>query len=192
MRALYALAITIGSLVATGPAGHISGLATAGQINVESAFSLDKFSVNLYQWPVDAPIQVLKPFSLGVEPWLGGHTGIDVRAGTGSTIRSPANATVWFAGYVAGRKVLTLEIDGFLLSFDAVEPFVKTGDQIRAGEAVAATVDYHCGKNCFHIGLRIQGDYLNPLLLFRSLPYSVVYSSHTEIKLWDELVENSF
>ncbi len=129
-----------------------------------------------YAWPLDTEIHILKQFQLFEYPWMGGHTGIDVRAIIGSNVRSPANGRVWFAGSVAGRKVLTLEIENFLLSFDSVSSTVSTGEVIHEGQIVATVLEKHCGPNCLHIGLRVSGNYLNPLLLFRQIPYSVIHS----------------
>lgn len=129
-----------------------------------------------YAWPLENDVQVLKQFQLFEYPWRGGHTGIDVRAMNGSKVLSPANGKVWFAGSVAGREVLTLEIDNFLLSFDSVTPLVITGQSVQKGQVVANVTNQHCASNCLHIGLRVSGNYLNPLLLFRQLPYSVIHS----------------
>jgi murein DD-endopeptidase MepM/ murein hydrolase activator NlpD len=133
-----------------------------------------------YSWPLDTEIHILRQFQLFEYSWMGGHTGIDVRAIIGSNVRSPANGRVWFAGSVAGREVLTLEIDNFLFSFDSVSPTVTTGEEISEGQIVATVLGKHCGPNCLHIGLRVSGNYLNPLLLFRQIPYSVIHSRNLD------------
>src|SRR5439155_1938697 len=54
-----------------------------------------------WSWP--APGAVLRPFSLGDNPYLGGqHRGIDVGGEPGSDVVAPASGTVTFAGTVPG------------------------------------------------------------------------------------------
>lgn len=129
-----------------------------------------------YVWPLETQVQIEKPFQMFEYPWMGGHTGIDVKAFEGELIRSPSVGKVWFAGKVAGREVLTLEIDNFLLSFDSASALVSTGEVVVAGQIVAKVTTNHCGSECMHIGLRVSGQYMNPLLLFRDIPYSVIHS----------------
>ena len=54
-----------------------------------------------WAWPVDGP--VLRPFSLGADPYAGGqHRGVDVGEAVGAPVRAPAGGTVSFAGPVPG------------------------------------------------------------------------------------------
>ena len=54
-----------------------------------------------WTWPVDGA--VLRPFSVGPDPYAGGqHRGVDIAAELGSAVLAPAAGTVSFAGVVPG------------------------------------------------------------------------------------------
>lgn len=129
-----------------------------------------------YIWPTQNPILVLKPFQQAAHPWLGGHTGIDIFVPDGSLLLAPGYGRIWFAGKVAGREVITLEVEGMLISFDAATTTLNTGEVVAKGQIFGISVDHHCGNNCLHLGLRVSGNYLNPLLLFQRIPYSEIKS----------------
>lgn len=117
-------------------------------------------------WPVPSH-EVVRAFDAPDAPWGAGHRGIDIAAAAGGPVLAPADGTVWFAGVVVDRPVLSIEhAGGVLTSFEPVEPLVERGDAVVAGQVVATLLPGHrpCGT-CLHMGVRIDGEYVNPLLL---------------------------
>lgn len=107
-------------------------------------------------------------FSLPNGQYQAGHRGIDLRAEPGTSIVAPVSGRVHFAGDVVDRGVVTIEVNTHVLvSFEPVAPTVKEGEFMAAG-AVFGIVSgiSHCGKACLHIGVRANGDYVNPLHYF--------------------------
>src|SRR5262245_49218409 len=93
-----------------------------------------------WSWPVTG--QVLRPFSLGPDPYAGGqHRGVDIGAELGAAVLAPASGTVSFAGSVPdGARALTIQTDsGYavtLLQLGSTE--VRRGDVVAEGEVVGA------------------------------------------------------
>ncbi|GAA3297408.1 hypothetical protein GCM10017708_39070 [Arthrobacter citreus] len=96
---------------------------------------------------------------------------MDLAAAPGTPVLSPAAGTVSFTGWVVNRPVLTVDLgDGLLASFEPVLAEKSTGDAVAEGEvlgqladpeaAVPATVP-HPHPVC--MGVRLNGDYVNPL-----------------------------
>ncbi len=70
-----------------------------------------------WTWPVDGP--VLRPFSIGTDPYAGGqHRGIDIAAELGRAVVAPAAGAVSFAGVVPGSgHVITITTaDGYAVT----------------------------------------------------------------------------
>jgi len=134
-----------------------------------------------YQWPIDGPPPVTRPFQPPPEPWLAGHRGVDLGAEPGVPIRAAGPGVVVFAGVVAGRPVVSVDHPGGLrTTYEPVSPLVRAGQAVRAGTVLGTLLAGHPGcpvAACLHWGLR-QGDaYLDPLALFglaqvRLLPLS--------------------
>ena len=88
-----------------------------------------------WTWPVDGA--VLRPFSVGPDPYAGGqHRGVDIAAELGRAVLAPAAGTVSFAGAVPGSgHVLTITTaDGYavtLLQLAATR--VARGDTVSEG-----------------------------------------------------------
>ncbi len=106
------------------------------------------------------------------------HSGIDVAASAGSGIASPVAGTVSFAGSVPSSSVsgspTTLAVsvttsDGRIVSlmpFSSIS--VSEGDYIDVGDIVgilSATGDRSAGAPHLHIGLRVDGKYVDPSYL---------------------------
>lgn len=120
-------------------------------------------------WPVGVHPLVLRGWAPPATPYGPGHRGVDLAAPAGSPVRAVAAGRVSFAGRVAGRGVLSVDLAGTDLrtTYEPVSPSVKKGDEVRPGDAVG-TVEpsaSHCPTSCIHWGL-LRGDtYLDPLSL---------------------------
>lgn len=128
--------------------------------------------------PVDGP--VVEGFSAPPTPWASGHRGVDLASPEDSHITAPAPGVVSFTGVVVDREVLSINHgDGYVSSFEPVESELDVGDTVTAGETLARLSTYddgsaHCDSPCLHWGVRLHGEYINPLLLTGELEPSVL------------------
>ncbi|MGJ5891575.1 M23 family metallopeptidase [Streptomyces niveiscabiei] len=130
-------------------------------------------------WPVTPHPPILRPYTPPPTPYTAGHRGIDLSTPPGTPVRAISQATVTFAGRVAGRGVITLQLPtGLHTTYEPVHPTVTKGDKVEEGQLIGKVEPNgtHCPTSCLHWGLK-QGDtYLNPLSLLprtqpRLLPY---------------------
>lgn len=130
----------------------------------------------LWSWPVPSPHPIARPFIAPETPYSAGHRGIDIRAPVGASVLAPDDGVVRFAGWVVDRPVLSIDHgDGVLSSFEPVEALVAAGDRVARGQVVGTLVAGHCPSGCLHLGLRVDGAYLNPLLFLGGLERAVLY-----------------
>ncbi|WP_258528007.1 M23 family metallopeptidase [Streptomyces sp. NBRC 110611] len=92
-------------------------------------------------------------------------------------MRAAAPGRVAYAGTVAGRGVLTLEVSRsgrppLRTTYEPVRAAVREGQRVTAGQQVATLQrgPFHCRAPCLHWGLRRGRAYLDPLTL---LPQSM-------------------
>lgn len=118
--------------------------------------------------PFDAPLRVSAPYDLANGPYQAGHRGIDLSAASGAKVHSPAAGVVTYVGTVVDRPLLTLRIDErTLVTFEPLESDLAAGDPVARGQPVGTlAVGGHCHTNCLHVGVRVDGDYVNPLRFF--------------------------
>ncbi|MFD4834527.1 M23 family metallopeptidase [Streptomyces uncialis] len=145
------------------PVGHLQRPRTARPVQPPVAI-----------WPLAA-----SPRPLVLRGWLppataysAGHRGVDLAAPPGTPVRAVAPGRVTFAGRVATRNVITMELTGtgappLRLTHEPVRPSVRRGDHVTAGQLLGRTeaVGSHCDTGCLHWGLRRADQYLNPLSL---------------------------
>jgi murein DD-endopeptidase MepM/ murein hydrolase activator NlpD len=120
-------------------------------------------------WPVGTRPVVLRGWEAPVTVYGRGHRGVDLAAPDGTPVRAVAEGRVSFAGRVAGKGVVSVELRGTDLrtTYEPVTASVRKGDEVEAGEVVG-TVDptgSHCSTTCVHWGLRRGETYLDPLSL---------------------------
>ncbi|MEV5240236.1 M23 family metallopeptidase [Streptomyces cinnamoneus] len=124
-------------------------------------------------WPLAPRPPVLRTWRPPPAPWAAGHRGVDLGAPPGSPVRAAASGTVSFAGTVAGRGVVAVELTGtgsppLRTTYEPVRATVREGDRVAAG-AVLGVLEAgpsHCGATtCLHWGLRRGDAYLDPLTL---------------------------
>lgn len=120
-------------------------------------------------WPVSSHPLVLRGWEPPATVYARGHRGVDLATPAGAPVRAVAPGRVSFAGRVAGRGVVSVELTGTDLrtTYEPVSTSVKKGDEVEAGEAVG-TVEItgsHCATTCVHWGLLRGETYLDPLAL---------------------------
>ncbi|KUL26166.1 peptidase M23 [Streptomyces regalis] len=123
-------------------------------------------------WPVGVRPPILRGWEPPATPYGRGHRGVDLAAPAGAPVRAVAAGRVSFAGRVAGKGVVSVELTGtgdppLRATYEPVRASAKKGDEVEAGEVVG-TVEAsgsHCTGTCVHWGLRRGEAYLDPLSL---------------------------
>nr|WP_234045710.1 M23 family metallopeptidase [Streptomyces adelaidensis] len=123
-------------------------------------------------WPVGLRPLVVHAWEPPPTTYARGHRGVDLSAPAGSPVRAVAAGRVSFAGRVAGRGVISVELTGsgdppLRTTYEPVRASAKKGDEVAPGD-VLGTLEpspSHCPTACLHWGLRRADTYLNPLSL---------------------------
>ncbi|TFB46582.1 M23 family metallopeptidase [Cryobacterium tagatosivorans] len=133
-------------------------------------------SATVWLWPLPPPHSVTRPFEAPASAYAAGHRGVDLSARPGAPVFASANGVVSFSGVVAGRPVLSISHAGDLVS--SVEPVlgvVVEGDRVVAGQLVGRLASGgHCADACLHLGVRLHGQYVSPMLLLGGIPRAVL------------------
>ncbi|MFE9457894.1 M23 family metallopeptidase [Streptomyces californicus] len=123
-------------------------------------------------WPLAGRPAVLRGWEPPAGPYGPGHRGVDLAAAVGARVLAAADGRVSFAGRVAGRGVLAVEVASsgsppLRITYEPVRALVGKDADVRAGEPVAVLEAgaFHCAAGCLHWGLRRGGAYLDPLSL---------------------------
>jgi murein DD-endopeptidase MepM/ murein hydrolase activator NlpD len=129
-----------------------------------------------WSWPVAAPHDVVRPYDAPAQKWSPGHRGIDIAAPAGTVVTAPEEGRVHFSGVVVDRPVISLEHRGSVLSsFEPVEGLVDEGAIVARGQPIGVLLAGHCGdRACLHLGARVEGRYVSPLLLLGELRPAVL------------------
>ncbi|RFA16059.1 hypothetical protein B7R22_04810 [Subtercola boreus] len=152
-----------------GSAGSVGSVGAAGSAGAVGS------------WPTDAPHIVLRPFAAPATRYSAGHRGIDISASPGQPVYAVLAGTVSFAGVVVDRPLVSLTHgDGLLSSVEPVTPTVALGETVAVGQQIGVVAtSSHCELGCVHLGLRRNGEYVSPLLLFGGIPRAVLLPGPT-------------
>ncbi|MFV2195882.1 peptidoglycan DD-metalloendopeptidase family protein [Nocardiopsis sp. LOL_012] len=119
-----------------------------------------------WEWPVEPPAPVLRPFDPPEERWLPGHRGVDLAAEAGAPVHAPGPGHVHYVGEIAGTPLVSLKHGPLRTTYLPVESPLGRGDPVGAGEVIGtvAAEPVHCpGRPCLHWGLLRGRTYLDPL-----------------------------
>lgn len=123
-------------------------------------------------WPLAGRPAVSRGWEPPAGPYGPGHRGVDLTAGPGARVLAAAGGQVSFAGRVAGRGVLVIEVADsgsppLRTTYEPVRALVEEGASARAGQPVGVLEPgpFHCAEGCLHWGLRRGEAYLDPLSL---------------------------
>lgn len=133
----------------------------------------EDLDVGARSWPVGAPPPVLRGWVPPASPYGPGHRGVDLGAEPGAAVRAAAAGRVLFAGKVAGRGVVTVEVAAsgsppLRTTYEPVLPTVRKGEVVAAGAQIGVldgAGPFHCATPCLHWGLLRADLYLDPLSL---------------------------
>ncbi|WP_329108355.1 M23 family metallopeptidase [Micromonospora sp. NBC_01699] len=122
-----------------------------------------------WRWPLAGVPRVARRFDPPPLPWQPGHRGVDLEGEAGASVRAAGPGVVLYAGRVAGTPVVSVShVDGLRTTYQPVEPAVRVGDRIAAGDPIGTLLPGHPGclaGVCLHWGLRRAEHYLDPLAL---------------------------
>ncbi|MDX3642660.1 M23 family metallopeptidase [Streptomyces sp. MB09-02B] len=123
-------------------------------------------------WPIGLRPLVARAWQPPPTPYARGHRGVDLSAPAGSPVRAVAPGRVVFAGRVAGRGVVSIDLAGtgdppLRTTYEPVRTSVRKGDTVTAGTLLGTleATPSHCPTACLHWGLRRGDTYLDPLAL---------------------------
>lgn len=128
-----------------------------------------------WSWPVSG-FRLERPFEAPAHRYGAGHRGIDLRSDPSTAVRAPAAGTIAFAGTVAGRGIVTIDHgDGLVTTLEPVTPAVAAGTVVERGHEVGAlALGGHSAPGALHFGVRLDGEYVNPMVLLGSVPRAVL------------------
>ncbi|GGH39396.1 murein hydrolase activator EnvC family protein [Microbacterium album] len=129
-----------------------------------------------WRWPAPPPMQIVEPYVAPPHRYGPGHRGVDVAAEVGAEVVAPADGTVAFVGTVVDRPLITIDHgDGLVSTLEPVSSDLTAGDRVLRGQAVGrVATGGHTAHGALHIGARLHGEYVNPLLLLGNVPRAVL------------------
>ena len=131
---------------------------------------------SVWVWPVDPPFRVTERFVAPAHDYAPGHRGIDLLPLGGAEVRAPAPGVIAFSGDVAGRGILTIDHgDGLVTTLEPVLSELSEGTGISEADVVGSvSLGGHAEPGTLHFGVRLDGRYINPMLLLGGVPRAVL------------------
>lgn len=166
-------AVVLGMLVVGGPLPATAARTAAPR----SADDVVVVPVDqAWVWPMASPFRLERPYEAPAHAYGPGHRGIDLHPHSGTAVRSPAAGVIAFSGAVAGRGVVTVDHGGGLVTtLEPVDSALAPGTPVTRGEDVGMlSVGGHTRPGRVHFGVRLDGEYINPLLLLGGVPRAVL------------------
>lgn len=175
-RARISLAtITLLAVVVLGPPGP----AFAGEASTHTTPMLVQDPARSHsdltkKWipPLGYPLTVSGKYRAPLHPYGAGHRGIDLPGRPGKSVLAPAAGTVAFVGTVVDRGVLTIRVDEHTVySVEPVTSALAHEAAVPTGAILGAmATGGHCADECVHLGVRVDGVYVNPMRYFLTRP----------------------
>jgi murein DD-endopeptidase MepM/ murein hydrolase activator NlpD len=128
-----------------------------------------------WSWPV-APPRVIAGYAAPASAYGAGHRGIDLAANEGAPVVAVDDGVVAFVGTVVDRAVITIRHDdGVVSTLEPVASGLPVGARIAAGDQVGTvTTGGHVAPGGVHLGARLHGTYVNPLLFLGRVERAVL------------------
>lgn len=169
MKTVSALAsLVVGAAVLLAPAGD----SPLSHIPASPA----RAAAGSWNWPLPPVPEVVRPFDPPAERWLSGHRGADLAGSPGDTVSAPAAGIVSFAGRIVDRPVIVIDHgSGLRTSLEPVLTTLAVGAIVGIGDEIGmVATGAHCDARCLHWGLRLDGEYIDPLLTIRDTRPSIL------------------
>ncbi|WP_136043836.1 MULTISPECIES: murein hydrolase activator EnvC family protein [unclassified Microbacterium] len=141
-----------------------------------SATSGDPAELPRWRWPLTGVKAVVEPFRAPAHEYGAGHRGVDLASSIDAPVTAPADGTVAVRGTVVDRPLLTIQhADGLVSTFEPLRTTLDPGDAVSAGQEIGfVDLGGHSPAGALHLGVRRDGNYINPMLLFGSVPRAVL------------------
>lgn len=160
---------------ATPPGGHARAVRPPLRPLLRGVAVVLLATAPAWAWPLAPPHPVVRAYLAPPTPYGAGHRGIDIRGAESGEVRAPADGVVRFAGVVVDRPVLSIDHGGGVVSsYEPVETSLRAGDRVRRGEVIGRLLAGHCAVACLHLGARVDGEYVSPLLFLGGQPRAVL------------------
>ncbi|MFK0401302.1 murein hydrolase activator EnvC family protein [Microbacterium sp. NPDC090225] len=129
-----------------------------------------------WRWPLDGRRSVTAPYRAPAHAYGAGHRGIDIATVVGQEVRAPADGVVAFRGTVVDRPLLTIDHgSGYVSTYEPLDSSLSPGDAVAAGDVLGTVaLGGHSAHGTLHVGVRLDGVYINPLLLFGTPPRAIL------------------
>lgn len=169
------LGLVAAALLVTG-IGPGSGAAAQSQRPTSETAIAALSLADAWTWPLPGAHVIVAPYRAPAHAYGPGHRGVDLAAVKGTTVVAPADGVVAFRGVVVDRALLTIRhADGLVSTLEPLESPLSPGDAVSAGDEVGIVgLGGHSAPGTVHLGVRLNGDYINPLLLFGKVPRAVL------------------
>lgn len=117
---------------------------------------------------------VTRAFEAPAAQWGPGHRGIDLAAAPGTRVGAAAAGVVSFAGRVAEVLAVTIDHgDGLVTTYsDLAAISVSAGERVDTGHWIGTVGSAHAGIPGLHFGVKVGGEYVDPLLYLGLLDIS--------------------
>ncbi len=129
-------------------------------------------------WSRPVPGAVVRPFVAPRAKYGPGHRGADLAAAPGTAVVAAGGGVVTFAGLVAGSLHVVIDHGaGFVTSYSFLAVVsVRRGDRVVRGQTVgvAGGTGAEHAVGVLHFGLRVDGEYLDPMTLFAPVDLAAV------------------
>ncbi|MEQ6898603.1 M23 family metallopeptidase [Microbacterium sp. KR10-403] len=128
-----------------------------------------------WSWPV-AGARITRAYQAPAHEYGAGHRGIDLQPTGDDAVRAPRAGVVAFSGRIAGRGILTIDHgDGYVTTLEPIDSDLDAGTSVRRDQPVGTlSVGGHAAPGTLHFGVRLDGAYVNPLLLLGDVPRAVL------------------
>ncbi|WP_194398203.1 murein hydrolase activator EnvC family protein [Microbacterium atlanticum] len=128
-----------------------------------------------WRWPAE-PFRLERPFVAPAHAYGPGHRGVDLLLLDDDAVQTPAPGVVAFTGQVAGRPVVTIDHgDGLVTTLEPVASELVAGTPVAASAPVGVLAEGgHVAAGVLHFGVRLDGEYINPLVLLGGVPRAVL------------------
>ena len=164
------LALLVSAVASASPSANAATDLARPPVGSELATSARDWA-----WPVH-PVRVVAGYVAPVHRYGPGHRGIDLTASDRADVRAPADGVIAYSGDIAGRGVVTIDHHGGLVTtLEPVAGELAVGERVAQGQRIGtASVGGHAAPGTIHFGVRLDGEYINPLLLLGALPRAVL------------------
>jgi len=162
------------TLAADGSSLHSVGRRGLLAAGTGPARDLIASRVPLLRPPVAGPL--VRGFEEPAGRFGAGHRGVDFGGVPGEPVRAPASGRVTFAGPVVGTTWVTVEIaPAVLVTLGPLRRLeVSVGQAATSGDRLGTLASGHVSADpsiaALHLGLRVDGVYVDPLPWLAGLP----------------------